>query len=181
VIQQQEYEDMQIGLFPNKERSIDESTSRLNAFAALLTEGGAKFQILEDIQVQRWEKVVWNAAWNSLTTLTMLDTCTWLDSSPHATPMTTTLMREVIDVARATGVALDYGLVGVLMKKILARPGIGSSMQTDAKEGRPLEAEVILGVPFQKSKALGLKTPTLDILYTLILAVDCRLRRGASA
>ena len=127
------------------------------------------------MQVQRWEKVVWNAAWNSLTTLTMLDTHSWLESSPHAMPMTRRLMREVIDVARKCDVPLRYELVDQLIERILAMPGIGSSMQTDCKNGRPLEVEVIMGTAVNKGRELGVDIPTLETLYILLLGVNSRL------
>ncbi|KAL1621613.1 hypothetical protein SLS56_009149 [Neofusicoccum ribis] len=170
-------EDMQIGLFrdPAESQGADDQV-KLDRFADLLKQGGTKFQVLEDMQVQRWEKVVWNAAWNSLTTLTMLDTKTWLDSSAGATPLTRQLMQEVIDVARACGVGLDYSLIDRLMDRILAMPGIGSSMQTDCKNGKPMEVEVILGYPVQKAKELGVKAPITETLYALLLGVDLRLR-----
>ncbi|KAF7591822.1 hypothetical protein BBP40_001093 [Aspergillus hancockii] len=169
-------EDMQIGLFPNT--SLDKSLeqSRLNTFASLLEEGKTKFQILEDMQRQRWEKVVWNAAWNPLTALTLLDTQSWLHSSADATSLTRRLMREVIDVGRKCGVSLEYGLVDQLMDKINSLPGIGSSMQTDYKNGRPMEIEVILGFPARKAKELGLETPILDTIHALVRAVDVRVR-----
>ncbi|KAB8274508.1 FMN-dependent dehydrogenase-domain-containing protein [Aspergillus minisclerotigenes] len=169
-------EDMQIGLFPNA--SVDETLerTRLNTFASLLEEGGTKFQVLEDMQRQRWEKVVWNAAWNPLTTLTLLDTQSWLHSSTDATPLTRRLMREVIDVGRRCGVPLEYGLVDELMDRINSLPGVGSSMQTDFKNGRPMEVDVILGFPAKKSKEFGMETPVLDMIHALIRAVDGRVR-----
>lgn len=120
--------------------------------------------------------MVWNAAWNSLTTLTMVDTQSWLHSSSTATPVTRRLMREVIDVGRACGVPLEYTLIDALMDKILAMPGIGSSMQTDCRNGRPLEVDVILGFPAQKAKELGMDTPMLEMVHVLVRAVDLRLR-----
>ncbi|KAK0663546.1 putative 2-dehydropantoate 2-reductase [Lasiodiplodia hormozganensis] len=170
-------EDLQIGLFKDQVESQGaDGQAKLDRFAELLKQGGTKFQVLEDMQVQRWEKVVWNAAWNSLTTLTMLDTKTWLNSSAQATPLTRQLMQEVIDVARACNVGLDSSLIDRLMDRILAMPGIGSSMQTDCKNGKPMEVEVILGYPVRKARELGVKTPIIETLYTLLLGVDLRLR-----
>lgn len=85
-------------------------------------------------------------------------------------------MREVIDVGRACGVKLEYDLIDKLVGKILSMPGIGSSMQTDCKNGRPLEIHVILGVPVKKARELGIETPTLEMVYALVRAVDTRLR-----
>ncbi|OQE03954.1 hypothetical protein PENSOL_c001G03185 [Penicillium solitum] len=169
-------EDMQIGLFPNPQLENQVEQKRLETFADLLRNGKTRFQVLEDMQIQRWEKVVWNVAWNSLTTLTMVDTQSWLKSSEDATPFTRQLMQEVINIARACGVLLKDNLIDQLMDKINAMPGIGSSMQTDCKSGRPMEIDVILGFPVRKSRELGIQAPYLETLYVLLRAVDGRLR-----
>lgn len=176
VVAHTKSEDMQIGLFPNAalDKAVEEE--RLQRFAGLLTKGGTVFQVVENVQVQRWEKVVWNAAWNSLTSLTLLSTHDWLSSSEEAEPMTRELMREVIEVARACGVPLEDELVERLVVKIKGMPPIGSSMRTDVESGRPLEVEVILGTPFRRAREKGLKTPVLDTLYTVVRGVDKRLR-----
>ncbi|RAO73820.1 uncharacterized protein BHQ10_009832 [Talaromyces amestolkiae] len=172
-------EDMQIGLFPSPLSPSSTEQTRLSTFSTLLTTGGTKFTVLEDMPLQRWEKVVWNAAWNSLTSATLLDTHSWLTSSPEAMPMTRRLMSEVIDVGRACGVStLEHSLIDRLIEKILAMPPIGSSMRTDTVAGRPLEVDVILGYPYKKSKELKLNTPTLDAIYAVVMGVDYRLRNG---
>uniref|UniRef100_A0A093XWV7 Putative 2-dehydropantoate 2-reductase n=1 Tax=Talaromyces marneffei PM1 TaxID=1077442 RepID=A0A093XWV7_TALMA len=172
-------EDMQIGLFPSSLSPSPVEQTRLSTFSTLLTTGGTKFTVLEDMPLQRWEKVVWNAAWNSLTSATLLDTHSWLASSPEATPMTRRLMSEVIDVGRACGVStLEYSLIDQFIERILAMPPIGSSMRTDTVAGRPLEVDVILGYPNKKSKELKLSTPTLDAIYAVVMGVDYRLRHG---
>jgi 2-dehydropantoate 2-reductase len=162
-------------LYHNPRRDKGEEQERLERFTALLRVGNTPFDVEEDMQLKRWEKVVWNVAWNSLTTLTLLDTQSWLKSSPGAMPMTRELMREVIDVARKCDVPLQYSLIDQLMNKILAMPGIGSSMQADFKAGRKMEVEVILGHPVRKAKELQVPIPVLDTLYTILIAVNNRL------
>lgn len=178
TIKHTQSEDLQIGLYANPTQDVSSEEKKLSTLASLLETGKTRFQILSqtDIQRQRWEKVVWNAAWNSLTTLTMVDTQTWLHSSPSAMATTRRLMREVIDVGRACGVPLEYDLVDKLVDKILVMPGIGSSMQTDYRNGRPLEVDVILGVPAQKATELDIDAPVLEMVYALVRAVDGRLR-----
>lgn len=172
-------ENTQIGLFPNKSLETSREHATLDKFASLLRDGGTPVSIEDNIQVQRWEKVVWNVAWNSLTALTMLDTHAWLNSSPDAMPMTQKLMTEVIDVARKCDVPLQYELVDQLIDKILAMPPIGSSMQTDCKLGRPMEVDVILGTPVRKGRDLGVSIPTLEVLHTLLLAINSRMESHA--
>ena len=88
-------------------------------------------------------------------------------------------MAEVIDVAQRCGVPIDYELIDRLIDKILAMPGIGSSMQTDCKNGRPLELDVILGTPVKKGRELGVNIPTVEAIYTLLLGVNRRLEDAA--
>ncbi|KAI1145442.1 2-dehydropantoate 2-reductase [Nemania diffusa] len=172
VVAHTKSEDMQIGLFPNHSVEASAERGRLEKFACLLTQGKTVFQIVPNIQMQRWEKVVWNAAWNSLTTLTMLDTHSWLASCPGAPPLTRRLMREVIDVAQKCHVPLDYSLADSMIEKILSMHAIGSSMQVDAKNERPMEVEVILGYPVRKGKELGLDIPTLETIYTILTGLN---------
>ncbi|EFQ33959.1 2-dehydropantoate 2-reductase [Colletotrichum graminicola M1.001] len=176
LIKHTKSEDMQIGLYKNDaDQGVEQQ--RLTEFASLLTKGKTVFQVVPDVQVQRWEKVVWNAAWNSLTTLTLLDTHSWLSSSPEAKPMTQCLMREVIDVAKACNVPIGYDLTDKLIGKILDMHPIGSSMQNDFKAGRPMEVDIILGYPYRKGKELGIATPTLDTIYTILTGTNVRLLR----
>ncbi|KAI9164079.1 LOW QUALITY PROTEIN: Oxidoreductase AFT12-1 [Paramyrothecium foliicola] len=178
-IEHTQSEDMQMGSFPNKVNDPALEAKRLQDFADLLTVGETIFQVVPNIQVQRWEKVVWNAAWNPLTTLTLMTTHDWLNSSADATPMTRQLMKEVIDVARKCDVPIEYSLVDTLMDKILAMPPIGSSMQADYKNGKPMEVDIILGYPARKAKELNVPAPTLQTLYTVTTAVNLRVMREA--
>ncbi|USW52534.1 Putative ketopantoate reductase ApbA/PanE, 6-phosphogluconate dehydrogenase-like domain superfamily [Septoria linicola] len=176
VISHNRNEDMQIGLFPNK--SIDQTIEqkRLTTFSELLTNGGTKFSVEEDVQVKRWEKVVWNAAWNPLTTITGLPVQAWLKSSPEAEALTRQLMEDVITVGRRLGVPLKDGLAAELLAKVVAMQSpIFSSMYQDAQAGRPLETDVIVGFPMRKANELGLDVPGLRAIYALTTAVNARL------
>jgi 2-dehydropantoate 2-reductase len=177
VVAHTQSEDMQMGLFPNPDITRDLEQSRLNTFATLLKIGGTKFQIEKDIQIKRWEKVTWNAAWNSITTLTDVNTQDWLASSPQAMIITKRLMHEVIDVANRCTVPLEYKLADALVDKILGMPGIYSSMHTDMKGGRSLEVDVILGYPMQKAVEFGMDVPVLSTIYALTTAVNGRLSK----
>lgn len=170
---------MQIGLFTNpKTASPTADKQRLVEFSRLLTEGKTVFQVVDNIQIQRWEKVVWNVAWNSLTTLTLLDTHSWLSSSPEARPMTRRLMCEVIDVAKRCNVPIEHELADRLIAKIEGMPPIGSSMQNDYKASKPMEVDVILGYPVKKAREFGMAAPTLETIYLILTAVNSRFLKG---
>jgi ketopantoate reductase len=227
LIKHMQAENTEIGLFSNPGSDPKQEESRLENLASIMQQGGTNISVEENVQVKRWEKVVWNAAWNTIgefvqvnssqnaradnfavrltpaavfperdrnslplsrsisemyhmltkiqqTTLTFVDTQTWL-ASPEAMEMTKRLMLEVISVGQRCGVPLKNELVDVLMTRILSLPGIFSSMYVDAKEGRNLEIDVILGFPMKKAKEFGMDVPTLATLYALLKAVDGRL------
>ena len=77
---------------------------------------------------------------------------TWINSAAINIPAA--LMKEVIDVARKCGVPIEYTLIDTLIEKILAMPPIGSSMQADYKNGKPMEVDIILGYPVKKGREL---------------------------
>lgn len=172
---------MQIGTYKNKSSDPSTNKTRLDEFAGLLTVGKTIFSVVPDIQLLRWEKVVWNMAWNALTTLTLTNTHDWLSSSEAAKPMTLQLMAEAISVGKALGVPLGDDLADKLVAKVLALPPISSSMRADYEKGRPLEIEVILGYPVRKAKELGISVPVLDTIYTLLLAINKRLTEASSS
>lgn len=169
---------MQIGTFPGAAEHSSRDQKRLEIFAELLTNGRTVFQVVPDIQVLRWEKVVWNAAWNSLTTLTLCDTHSWLSSSSDSTPMTRKLMGQVIDVGKALGVPLDHSLEDKLINKILSMPPIYSSMKADYDNGKPMEVDIILGYPVRKGRELGVDIFVLETIYALLVAINKRVMKS---
>jgi ketopantoate reductase len=87
-------------------------------------------------------------------------------------------MHEVIEVARKSGVPMRDALVDELFTKIMALPGLYTSMQKDVAAKNPLETEVILGVPVKKAREMGVDIPVLEVIYTLVAGVDYGLREG---
>lgn len=172
-------EHTQIGLFPNLKLDKTVEQSRLDTFTSLLAIGGTPFDLEENMQVKRWEKVVWNAAWNSVTTSTLLDTQSWLQSEGGMS-LTRQIMAEVIDVARKCDVPLSYDLIDELINKILKMPGIYSSMHADRVAGKQMEVEIILGTPVRKAKEFGMKVPVIETIYTLLTSLNVHLAQASS-
>ncbi|RAK96789.1 ketopantoate reductase family protein [Aspergillus ibericus CBS 121593] len=171
-------EDTELGLYPNPTLPYDIESTRLTTFTTLLTQGQTPFTIHANIQPTRWSKVIWNCAWNTLTTLTAQDTQSFLQSSPDAIPFTRRLMSEVIAVAQASGVSLPSDLIDTQLARIKGLGAVRTSMQIDRENGRPMEIEVIVGTPVRKARELGVDTPVLEALYVLLRAVDGEGRRG---
>ena len=178
IVDHGESEHTELGLFPNDALDSDVEQKRLDELASLFRDGGTGIEVLPDIQTARWKKVIWNMAWNTLTTLTGADTEAWLSSSNLSTPITHRLMTEAIEVARALGVpGIEYELADQLIAKVKPLGKIYSSMYRDSLAARPMELEVIIGTPVRKGRELGLAIPTLEAIYAMLLAMDQRLAK----
>ncbi|KAF8597781.1 2-dehydropantoate 2-reductase [Ceratobasidium sp. AG-I] len=160
----------EIGLFASDINPSIEA-ARLEAVSSAFTAGGLEVTIEENIQKRRWEKVIWNCAWNSLTALTNTNTLEWLTSSPDAEALSRDVMTEVITVAQALGLEIPFEFTDTLMARVSGKALI-SSMQVDAANNRQMETEVIVGTPLRKAQELGIPTPILRTLYALLVAKE---------
>lgn len=178
LINHSSFNTMTAGVFWNRFISKDTEQKRAERFAALLEKGGTGCEIVENMQLKRWEKVIWNAAWNSLTALTNINTKDFLEnSSAEAISLAIKLMGEMVSIAQASGVPIEKTVINQLMNKAMSSPtGLNSSMQQDMKNVRPMEVEVILGNPLRMARQLNIEAPILTTVYTLVKANDWRIR-----
>ncbi|WVQ83437.1 hypothetical protein IAT38_005578 [Cryptococcus sp. DSM 104549] len=158
------------------EEAKQEERKKLDELVGWLEAGGGECNVTEDIQSERWVKVVWNCCWNSLTATTRLRTGPFFDSTPFALPLCRAIMEEVAAVAKAKGLTVpDHTVDRLLLEGTsVPYPGLPSSMMADNLAGRPMEVEVILGTVVKEGLRLNVPVPTLTTLYTLLKAVDYR-------
>jgi 2-dehydropantoate 2-reductase len=89
------------------------------------------------------------------------------------------VLREVVDVAKAQGIAIDYderwsAITGLLEKAI----GGKASMLQDVEAGRRTEIEVINGAIIDAGKRHGVATPVNQTLVALISALQAKYLAG---
>ncbi|KAJ7134895.1 ketopantoate reductase PanE/ApbA C terminal-domain-containing protein [Mycena epipterygia] len=144
----------------------------LRILADILVKSNAQITVKEDIQIDRWVKVIWNCAWNSLTALTQLRTSDFISTSPSAVVVARSIFTEGIAVAAAKGIAIPEDTLDTMMAKYTSLSGSTSSMLTDALNMKPMEVESILGYPLREGLRLGISVPTLTTIYSLLKAMD---------
>ena len=158
-----------LGTYPTKAPQAHlDSVDRLRD---LLVEGGADSCHEPDIQLERWKKLLVNATENPICALTRQRDSYFFQSAPGAIPFTKDVMDEVAATARADGYpAIDDGVVQQQLGFITTRglPGVQPSMLADAKEGKQMEADAILGNATAIAQKHGVATPRLSTLYYLI-------------
>ncbi|WP_306304535.1 ketopantoate reductase family protein [Methylogaea oryzae] len=134
---------------------------------------GVKCVATDNIGTARWQKCVWNAAFNPVSVLCGLNTG---DILAHQEAFIRTLMQEVCAIAAAVGHPLPETLVDKSIHSTLKMPPYKTSMLVDFEAGRPLETEAILGNAVRAGQEVGAAAPHLETVYALM-----KLKQAAAA
>jgi len=148
-------------------------TDRTRAIAELFVSSGIRCEVYDNLMQARWEKLVWNIAFNGLGVAAQADVGRVL-ATPELHSLAHDLMQEVVIAAAATGAPIDPAMPAKMLKNSESMGPYHSSMQVDFESGRPLEVESIIGEPTRRAKAAGASVPRMEMLYALVKALDQR-------
>jgi len=173
VVSHREVEHLHIGTYPATAPASHKKAAA--QFAQLIRNGGATGELHDDVQAERWKKLLVNASWNPICALSRSCDAEVLHSSPQALEYVRNVMLEVAAVAQAA----DYPMVDetqvdlqIGRAKVRSLPGIEPSMMADARAGRRMEVEAIVGNVLRIARLKGVHVPLLGSLYVLLKALD---------
>jgi len=150
-----------LGRYP---RGVTLAAQRL---ATMLDGSGIRCTLAEDLVAARWQKAVWNTAFNPVSILGgVLDTAMMLRTAEDREFIRRT-MQEVCDIAAADGRPMNPNLIERYIADTHAIAGYKTSMAQDYENGRPLEIEAIIGNAVRAGRRLGVAVPTLEAVYAL--------------
>ncbi len=139
--------------------------------AGLFNQSQVPCQAIENLELGRWEKLVWNVPFNGLGAALDLTTDRLL-ASPAGEKLVRQLMQEVIDAAGALNLPLPVAMIDQQIEKTRQMAAYRTSMQVDRQLGRPMEIEAILAAPARAAAAAKAATPGLDYLVELVRTID---------
>jgi 2-dehydropantoate 2-reductase len=173
-----ETQRLSIGCYPAAEHL--KHKGKLASLSALLEAGGSNVTICEDVQIERWKKLIGNTTWNPICALSRCRDLELLNSSSLATSFVRRAMEEVVAVAAASGYAaiITKEAVDTQLLRSAARtlPGVEPSMMADMRLGNKLEVEAIIGEVVSTARSLGVDTPRLETMYVLLSGLDWSLQ-----
>jgi len=147
-------------------------TDRARNYAAAFERAGILGHLSDRIMTIRWDKLIWNSAFNTVTTLTRRTVGEVLDD-PSGLELVTTLMRETLRVAQADGAQLGEDRVEAFLahsrKNLRA---LKTSTQQDLERGKPLEYEALSGAVLRAARRHGIDVPATQTVYALLKLVD---------
>ncbi len=152
-------------------RAQDEE--RLQTTRDLLARTGQPVHLSRDIQRERWHKLMWNAAFNSVSAITGREPAD-LVARDDTRALIVTIMDEVVAVGVAHGVNLRRADIEEHVAWTSRATGLRTSTMVDRERGRVMESDGLLGVVVRKGRAAGVATPGCAAVYALLTAVDGR-------
>lgn len=147
------------------------ASARVGALAAMLSGGGFKPQIVEDILGQIWTKFVHNCAINPVSALTGLRVGE-ISRVAEADALQSRIIEEALAVVAAKGIALvDSDPLASIKKFCLAKFNKPSMLQ-HMEQGRRTEIDALNGALVREGRALGIATPYNQAVTWMVAAMQ---------
>ena len=154
-------------------------TDRARSIADVFQRAGILGQVSTDIMSARWDKLVWNGAFNTVTTLTQRRVGELLDD-PESMKLLRALMREIVTVARAEGAKIpDDRIDAYIAHSQKNLRALKTSTQQDLEHGKPLEYEALSGAVVRAARRHDISVPSVETIYALMRLLDGAPRRSS--
>ncbi len=161
--------------------------ARTEAYAELFRRAGVRCQVTDNLARTRWEKLIWNIPFNGLgvagvagydavvsgrlTKGRELGPCLATDAllgDPRWAELVRELMQEVIEAAAGFGYKIPESVIGDLIEKTQRMGAYKASTLVDFERGQALELESMFVEPLRRAKAVGVVTPRLEALASIL-------------
>ena len=145
------------------------------ALCAAFEQAGIGCAASSDIVTARWQKCLWNAAFNPLSVLSGgLGTHDILSTQE---PLVRAIMVEIGRIADAVGHGLPADIIDQQIDSTYKMPPYKTSMLLDFEAGRPMETEAILGNAVRAGRRAGVSIPHLESIYALLKMRELKLAK----
>jgi len=159
VVHHMDYGRLIVGNYPNG------STKEVSGFIDMFDNQPNLIQSTENIQLERYKKLVWNAAFNPLSVIyNGLNTQQILQNSTIKKQVKL-IMQDIQKLAAADGYMIDGSVIDKNIEDTKKMQPYKTSMCIDWENNRPLEIEAILGNALTRAKLLNCQLTQLSTLY----------------
>lgn len=141
---------------------------RTQAVAAMWRRAGIKCNAQDNLESQRWHKLVWNVPFNGLAIVAGGITTDVLLADEGLKLLARRLMEEIADAAAKFGHEIPRSFLDLQFERTAKMGAYRPSSLIDFEEGREVEVEEIWGEPVRRAKAVGAAVPRVEMLYWMI-------------
>lgn len=162
-------------------RTMSKVIPDVEAVSAAFTDAGMKTEVLRDGDKVLWTKLCMAGTAGCLTALAQISIGDMVASGP-AMSTWRAMLAEILEVAEAEGVDLDFGEVSDhAMATYRAVGDHWASMAVDVKERRRTEIDAMCGEISARGRRHDIATPVNDTVGHLVLAVEAAWDRPTEA
>ncbi|KAI0476976.1 2-dehydropantoate 2-reductase [Xylaria cf. heliscus] len=180
VVRHSIIEHLHVGTYPAS--GVPDTHKRAaEAFVDLLKTAGGSATLHDDVQGQRWGKLLVNGSWNPICALTRLRDGQFMHTGGkygdakekeenEAFQLVRDVMLEIASVAQACGYEdIDEKMVDFQLGRAASRapPGIQPSMLADALDMKSIEVDPIIGNTVRIAREKNVPVPLLRTIYLL--------------
>ena len=139
---------------------------------AAFRRAGVACTVTSDVITARWQKAVWNAAFNPISIMGgVIDTAIMLGTA-EGERLVRRAMLEVCASLPRSDIPYHPDLADQYIAGTRAMPAYKTSMALDLEHGRALEVEAILGNTLRAGLGAGVAIPILETLYALAKMIE---------
>ena len=148
-----DYGSIRFGQYHKGDQSAAVSR-QLKTVAEIFVKAGVPAHLTENLEKSRWEKLVWNMAFNGLTVI-LSATTGQIMKNAASRRLARELMIEVIGGARACGYEMEDKFADNVLNATEHMADYSPSMKLDFAAGRPLETDSIYWRPIAAAEKYG--------------------------
>ena len=153
-------------------------SARARALAEAFNAVDVEANAVDDLEGERWRKLLWNIPFNGLSIAACANVAEVL-ADARLRALARSLMDEVLDAARRLGHEIPDAFADWQIERSDSMGAYRPSSMIDFEMGRPVEVEAIWGEPLRQGLAAGAKMPMLELLHGIIRYVtERRALRG---
>ncbi|KAL2868603.1 ketopantoate reductase family protein [Aspergillus lucknowensis] len=166
-----------VGAFQNPNLDLQRQEAAAREFVRIYSAGRKTICTYTDnVPLQRWQKLVYNACLNTTCAVTGLDTGRIRLAGDTLKTLVRPVMNEIVAAARASGVELPEGIVDKIINADPLTAYLRPSMLEDVERGNLTEFENLLGEPLREGTSRGVPMPTATFLYHTLKAIQWRFK-----
>ena len=146
-------------------------SKRMQQIADDFNQAGISIQLVEDLLLARWKKLVWNIPFNGLSVVLRAKTDAIM-THPESRQLVEQLMWEVVKGAKSSQRIIPESFVEKMLRDTANMVSYKTSMMLDYEAKKRLEVESIFGNPLRFAKRAGTELLHVAMLYRQLKFLD---------
>ncbi len=133
---------------------------------------GIETEYTNNLRKSRWEKLLWNIAFNTLSVIANKSTTKDLIESNYTKELSIQLMKEILKIAEYEKNSPGVKKIKEMLERTEKMKPYKTSMLLDYENKKPMEIDAIVGEPLNLAKKYKIHTPYLNFCYNLLKFLD---------